>query len=84
MHIVAAVDLASTCPLPPGPHYEPFPPPPPHPQQDPGDALLIRTDLQRAREQFVMSTELHLTYLVVPANNHDLQPDWKRFVCVRV
>jgi hypothetical protein len=44
----------------------------------PTDALLIRTDLQRARDQFVMSTELHLTYLVVPANNHDVTPDWKR------
>lgn len=47
---------------------------------DPADALLIRTDLQKAREQFVMSTELHLTFLVVPANNHDITPDWKTWV----
>eukprot|EP00967_Tisochrysis_lutea_P135774 scaffold241370_cov15-Tisochrysis_lutea.AAC.1 len=47
---------------------------------DPGDALLIRADLQRAREQFVMSTELHLTYLVVPANNYDITPNWKTWV----
>ncbi|KAF5825747.1 hypothetical protein DUNSADRAFT_7203, partial [Dunaliella salina] len=46
---------------------------------DPGDALLIRADLQRAREQFVMSTELHLTYLVVPANNYDITPNWKTY-----
>jgi len=49
---------------------------------DPADALLIRGDLQRAREQFVMSTELHLTYLVVPANNYDYMPDWKMWVHV--
>jgi hypothetical protein len=44
---------------------------------DPGDALIITRDLERAREHFVFSTDLHLTYLVVPAINIDITPHWR-------
>lgn len=39
----------------------------------------IRDDLARARESFVLTTELHLTYLCVPATE-DIQPDWSRLL----
>jgi DNA polymerase theta len=35
----------------------------------PGDAMHIRADLSRAREAFVLTTELHLAYLCVPVND---------------
>ncbi len=39
---------------------------------------LLQADLERARESFVMTTELHLTYLCVPVME-DITPDWGRF-----
>ena len=39
----------------------------------------IRDDLARARESFVLTTELHLTYLCIPATE-DIQPDWPRLL----
>lgn len=38
--------------------------------------MLIRQDLQRARESLVLSTELHLTYLCVPVSD-DVIPNWQ-------
>lgn len=40
--------------------------------------MTIKADLERARESFVMTTELHLTYLCVPVME-DITPDWARF-----
>jgi hypothetical protein len=36
-------------------------------------------DLARARQSFVMTTELHLTYLCVPVNEALAFLDWKKF-----
>lgn len=36
-------------------------------------------DLARARQSFVMTTELHLTYLCVPLNDLVASLDWKKF-----
>lgn len=38
----------------------------------------MQADLEKARESFVMTTELHLTYLCVPVME-DIAPDWGRF-----
>ena len=37
----------------------------------------MQADLARARASFVMTTELHLTYLCVPATEEGLAPSWK-------
>ena len=44
----------------------------------PESCLYIQNDLARAQEGFIMSTELHLTYLCVPVTE-DIQPDWRAF-----
>ncbi|KAL4428417.1 hypothetical protein ABPG75_002506 [Micractinium tetrahymenae] len=41
--------------------------------------LVLKEDLARARQSFVMTTELHLTYLCVPITETIAQLDWKRF-----
>lgn len=61
----------------PAPHAQPLracaraphPPRPPAPQ----------ADLTRARESFVLTTELHLTYLCVPITDTVAFLDWKKF-----
>ncbi|KAL6747107.1 hypothetical protein V8C86DRAFT_3034055 [Haematococcus lacustris] len=45
---------------------------------DPADALLVKQDLAKAREAFVMATDLHLTYLVAPARLDDISIDWAK------
>lgn len=35
-------------------------------------------DLSRAREGFVLASDLHLVYLVTPTNV-DVQPDWELY-----
>lgn len=40
---------------------------------------LPQEDLARARQSFVMTTELHLTYLCVPVTETVAVLDWKRF-----
>ena len=44
----------------------------------PEDCLLVRQDLLRARQGFVMASDLHLTFLVTPIRS-DLELDWQRF-----
>lgn len=39
----------------------------------------VRKDLSRARDAFVMASDLHLTYLVTPARNDELAIDWSRW-----
>jgi hypothetical protein len=40
--------------------------------------VCLQDDLARARQSFVMTTELHLTYLCVPITE-TVGLDWKRF-----
>jgi hypothetical protein len=42
--------------------------------------MQVKTDLARAREAFVMASDLHLTYLVAPARNDELHVDWSKWV----
>jgi hypothetical protein len=44
----------------------------------PEDCLLVRQDLLKARQGFVMASDLHLTFLVTPIRT-DLELDWQRF-----
>lgn len=44
---------------------------------DPKQALDVHADLKKAREGLVLSTDLHLTYLVTPLDG-DLKIDWDR------
>lgn len=39
----------------------------------------MQDDLARARQSFVMTTELHLTYLCVPVTESLAFLDWKKF-----
>jgi hypothetical protein len=39
----------------------------------------VQEDLARARQSFVLTTELHLTYLCVPVNDTVAFLDWKKF-----
>ncbi|MQL93723.1 hypothetical protein Taro_026365, partial [Colocasia esculenta] len=41
----------------------------------PEESLVVLDDLSRAREGFVLSSDLHLVYLVTPINV-DVEPDW--------
>ncbi|PRW44411.1 helicase and polymerase-containing TEBICHI isoform X1 [Chlorella sorokiniana] len=45
----------------------------------PEDCLVLKDDLERARRSFVMTTELHLTYLCVPPAQAVAYLDWGRF-----
>lgn len=42
----------------------------------PEDALVVRADLERARQSLVLATDLHITYLVTPIKE-DLRVDWE-------
>lgn len=44
----------------------------------PYEALVVKKDLERAREGLVMSTDLHLTFLVSPVEG-ELHIDWQKF-----
>lgn len=41
-------------------------------------AQIVLADLSRAREGFVLASDLHLVYLVTPINV-DVEPDWELF-----
>ncbi|CAN1785302.1 Helicase and polymerase-containing protein TEBICHI [Linum perenne] len=42
----------------------------------PEESLIVLDDLSRAREAFVLASDLHLVYLVTPTNV-DVEPDWE-------
>ncbi|KXZ52413.1 hypothetical protein GPECTOR_9g457 [Gonium pectorale] len=42
----------------------------------PEEALVVRADLERARQSLVLATDLHVTYLVTPIKE-DLRVDWE-------
>ncbi|CAI8605756.1 unnamed protein product [Vicia faba] len=42
----------------------------------PEESLIVLADLSRAREGFVLASDLHLVYLVTPINV-DVEPDWE-------
>ncbi|XP_076922423.1 helicase and polymerase-containing protein TEBICHI-like [Bidens hawaiensis] len=44
----------------------------------PEESLIVLDDLSRAREGFVLASDLHLVYLVTPTNV-DVQPDWELY-----
>ncbi|CAK9182717.1 unnamed protein product [Ilex paraguariensis] len=44
----------------------------------PEESLVVLDDLSRAREGFVLASDLHLVYLVTPINV-DLEPDWELY-----
>ncbi|RZC75410.1 hypothetical protein C5167_050892 [Papaver somniferum] len=44
----------------------------------PEESLVVLDDLSRAREGFVLASDLHLVYLVTPINV-DVEPDWELF-----
>ncbi|KAM1247252.1 hypothetical protein TB2_043362 [Malus domestica] len=44
----------------------------------PEESLIVLDDLSRAREGFVLASDLHLVYLVTPINV-DVQPDWELY-----
>ncbi|KAJ9555668.1 hypothetical protein OSB04_010282 [Centaurea solstitialis] len=44
----------------------------------PEESLIVLDDLSRAREGFVLASDLHLVYLVTPTNV-DVQPDWESY-----
>ncbi|KAF8407042.1 hypothetical protein HHK36_006167 [Tetracentron sinense] len=44
----------------------------------PEESLIVLDDLSRAREGFVLASDLHLVYLVTPINV-DVEPDWELF-----
>jgi hypothetical protein len=50
----------------------------------PEEALQIKADLSRAREAFVMSTDLHLTFLVTPPSASAEMDQVSACVCVCV
>ncbi|KAL6623093.1 hypothetical protein ACP70R_032972 [Stipagrostis hirtigluma subsp. patula] len=45
---------------------------------NPEESLLVLDDLSRAREGFVLASDLHLVYLVTPINV-DIEPDWELY-----
>ncbi|KAG2620442.1 hypothetical protein PVAP13_3NG107600 [Panicum virgatum] len=45
---------------------------------NPEESLVVLDDLSRAREGFVLASDLHLVYLVTPINV-DLEPDWELY-----
>ncbi|KAI3522458.1 hypothetical protein L1887_00239 [Cichorium endivia] len=44
----------------------------------PEESLIVLDDLSRAREGFVLASDLHLVYLVTPTNV-DVEPDWELY-----
>ncbi|XP_024930711.1 helicase and polymerase-containing protein TEBICHI isoform X3 [Ziziphus jujuba] len=44
----------------------------------PEESLIVLDDLSRAREGFVLASDLHLVYLVTPINV-DIEPDWELY-----
>ncbi|GAB4837362.1 hypothetical protein Ancab_002239 [Ancistrocladus abbreviatus] len=44
----------------------------------PEESLIVLDDLSRAREGFVLASDLHLVYLVTPTNV-EVEPDWELF-----
>ncbi|XVF48493.1 hypothetical protein PTKIN_Ptkin03bG0194900 [Pterospermum kingtungense] len=44
----------------------------------PEESLIVLDDLSRAREGFVLASDLHLVYLVTPINV-EVEPDWELF-----
>ncbi|XP_057525105.1 helicase and polymerase-containing protein TEBICHI isoform X3 [Amaranthus tricolor] len=44
----------------------------------PEESLIVLDDLSRAREGFVLASDLHLVYLATPTNV-DVEPDWELF-----
>ncbi|KAK7384898.1 hypothetical protein VNO78_30601 [Psophocarpus tetragonolobus] len=44
----------------------------------PEESLVVLADLSRAREGFVLASDLHLVYLVTPINV-DVEPDWELY-----
>lgn len=44
----------------------------------PEESLIVLADLSRAREGFVLASDLHLVYLVTPINV-DVEPDWELY-----
>lgn len=44
----------------------------------PEESLIVLADLSRAREGFVLASDLHLVYLVTPINV-DVEPDWESY-----
>ncbi|CAB4266528.1 unnamed protein product [Prunus armeniaca] len=44
----------------------------------PEESLIVLDDLSRAREGFVLASDLHLVYLVTPINV-DMEPDWELY-----
>ncbi|XP_073285327.1 helicase and polymerase-containing protein TEBICHI isoform X1 [Primulina huaijiensis] len=44
----------------------------------PEESLIVLDDLTRAREGFVLASDLHLVYLVTPINV-DVEPDWELY-----
>ncbi|XP_042498308.1 helicase and polymerase-containing protein TEBICHI isoform X2 [Macadamia integrifolia] len=44
----------------------------------PEESLVVLDDLARAREGFVLASDLHVVYLVTPINV-DVEPDWKLY-----
>ncbi|KAJ8751696.1 hypothetical protein K2173_025862 [Erythroxylum novogranatense] len=44
----------------------------------PEESLIVLDDLSRAREGFVLASDLHLVYLVTPVNV-EIEPDWELF-----
>ncbi|GMH06994.1 hypothetical protein Nepgr_008834 [Nepenthes gracilis] len=44
----------------------------------PEESLVVLDDLSRAREGFVLASDLHLVYLVTPTNV-EVEPDWELF-----
>ncbi|KAJ7966000.1 helicase and polymerase-containing protein TEBICHI [Quillaja saponaria] len=44
----------------------------------PEESLIVLDDLSRAREGFVLASDLHLVYLVTPINV-DVEPDWELY-----
>ncbi|KAL6854375.1 hypothetical protein ACP4OV_019278 [Aristida adscensionis] len=45
---------------------------------NPEESLVVLDDLSRAREGFVLASDLHLVYLVTPINL-DIEPDWELY-----
>lgn len=45
---------------------------------NPEESLVVLDDLSRAREGFVLASDLHLVYLVTPTNV-DVEPDWELY-----
>ncbi|XP_022111115.1 DNA polymerase theta-like [Acanthaster planci] len=47
----------------------------------PDEALVVFSELQRARKNFVLENDLHLLYQVTPIYDQGFQPDWYQFMC---